>query len=226
MNFGMQSHNEKVELEKDSRLCFVNGSEKTLTYTGTWQYRYSDCAERVARNYSRDFYVDDEKNSYEFWSSRVSSALGEKYAYWNLGIGFGRANDLASDGAWLHKVKQNDIAIVCYGVNDIGQGMSDEQIKSDLSTIVEKLNEAGCEVILQTIPPFDYNEEITMRWLGLNEYIKTELSKKVLFVFDDVPYLSLSESEPQRAKYGGHPNEQGSAVWASALIKEMRGRGF
>jgi lysophospholipase L1-like esterase len=167
-----------------------------------------------------------EKNSYEFWSSRVSSALGEKYAYWNLGIGFGRANDLASDGAWLHKVKQNDIAIVCYGVNDIGQGMSDEQIKSDLSTIVEKLNEAGCEVILQTIPPFDYNEEITMRWLGLNEYIKTELSKKVLFVFDDVPYLSLSESEPQRAKYGGHPNEQGSAVWASALIKEMRRRGF
>lgn len=67
MNFGMQSHNEKVELEKDSRLCFVNGSEKTLTYTGTWQYRYSDCAERVARNYSRDFYVDDEKNSYEYY---------------------------------------------------------------------------------------------------------------------------------------------------------------
>lgn len=165
-------------------------------------------------------------NSYEFWNSRVSESLGEKYAYWNLGIGFGRANDAASDGVWLYQVKQNDIAVVCYGVNDICQGMSEEQIKSDLLTIVEKLNEAGCGVILQTVPPFNYNEERMARWLRINDYIKTELSKKVLFVFDVVPYLSLSEQEPQQAKFGGHPNEEGSKVWADALYKAMLENGF
>ncbi len=161
-------------------------------------------------------------NSYEFWNARVSGALGEKNAYWNLGIGFGRANDASSDGAWLHKIKQNDLVIVCYGVNDICQGMSEEQIKRDLATIVERLSEAGCQIILQTIPPFDYDKEKTERWLRINEYIKAVLSKRVALVFDNVPYLSKSESEPQIAKYGGHPNEQGCKVWAHALAEAIK----
>ncbi len=160
-------------------------------------------------------------NSYNFWNARVSESWGDKNAYWNLGIGFGRANDASSDGAWLYKAKQNDIVVVCFGVNDICQGMPKGQIKSDLLNIVEKLNEANCKVILQTIPPFDYDEERKARWLEINEYIKTTLSKKVEFVFDVVPYLSKSEDEPQIAKFGGHPNEQGSEVWAKALFKAI-----
>ncbi|MBO5374589.1 MAG: SGNH/GDSL hydrolase family protein [Clostridia bacterium] len=160
-------------------------------------------------------------NSYLFWNARVSEALGEEYAFWNLGIGFGRANDASSDGAWLYKVKQNDAVVVCYGVNDICQGMDEEQIKSDLSTIVDKLKEKGCMVILQTIPPFDYDKEKTEKWLRINEYIKTTLSKKVDLVFDNTPYLGKSEDEPQVAKYGGHPNEQGCEIWANALYNKI-----
>lgn len=161
-------------------------------------------------------------NSYNFWNALVSEACGNKNAYWNLGIGFGRANDASSDGAWLYKAKQNDIVVVCFGVNDMGQGFSEEQIKSDLSSIVEKLKSADCKVILQTIPPFDYNKEKTKLWQRLNQYIKTELSKRVELVFDVVPYLSKSKDEPQVAKFGGHPNEQGSRAWADALYESVK----
>ncbi len=62
------------------------------------------------------------ENSYLHWNAVLSEKLGSDYSYWNLGIGYGRANDAASDGAWLYKAKQNDIVFVCYGVNDIIQG--------------------------------------------------------------------------------------------------------
>ena len=165
-------------------------------------------------------------NCYGFWNALVSEMCGDKNAYWNLGIGFGRANDASSDGAWLYKAKQNDVVVVCFGVNDICQGFSEEQIRRDLDTIVERLNDAGCKVILQTIPPFDYDEEKAKRWLRINEYIKTTLANKVELAFDVVPYLGKSEREPHIAQYGGHPNEQGSAVWASALYEKIANSGI
>lgn len=68
-------------------------------------------------------------NSYTHWNAVLSEMLGREYAYWNLGLGFGRADDAASDGIWLYKAKQNDIVFVCYGVNDILQGYDAETIK-------------------------------------------------------------------------------------------------
>lgn len=35
------------------------------------------------------------------WDSKLEERLGEAYMYWNLSLGFGRANDAASDDAWL-----------------------------------------------------------------------------------------------------------------------------
>ena len=64
------------------------------------------------------------KNGYEHWNACLADKLGEDYAYWNLGLGYGRADDAASDGAWLYRAKQNDIVFVCYGVNDIIQGFT------------------------------------------------------------------------------------------------------
>ena len=165
-------------------------------------------------------------NSYDFWGARIARALGERCAVWNLGIGYGRASDAASDGAWLYKVKQNDLTIVCYGVNDLGQGHSEEEIRRDLATIVDRLKEAGCAVILETIPPFDYRAERAAIWQRLNDYIKTELSEKVDLVFDVAPLLGMGPEEPERARYGGHPNAEGSAVWAEALLCAIQGSGL
>ena len=159
-------------------------------------------------------------NSYLHWNARFAEKIGNGYAHWNLGLGYGRAEDAASDGAWLYKAKQNDIIFVCYGVNDILQGLPEEQIKSDLTYIVKRLKECGRTVILQTVPPFDYNAEDTLKWQRINDYIKTELISVVDAVFDNVDTLGESE-HPEVTKFGGHPDEIGCEVWANELYSAL-----
>lgn len=165
--------------------------------------------------------VGTQLNSYLHWNALLSEKIGDEYSFWNLGIGYGMANDAASNGAWLYKAKQNDIVFVCYGVNDILQGKTEEQIKSDLTYIVDVLKKDGKKVILQTVPPFDYIGENIEKWERINIYIKTVLKDRADFVFDNVPYLS--GDCPQIAKFDGHPSEEGCAIWADALYKEVMG---
>lgn len=159
-----------------------------------------------------------QNNSYLHWNALLSNKLSDDYSFWNLGIGFGRAEDAASDGAWLFKAKQNDIVVVCYGVNDILQGRKECQIKQDLTKIVKILKNDNIKVVLQTIPPFNYvNEKIDI-WKNLNNYIKNELSLKADLVFDVVDILKQDDEHPFNAKYGGHPNEEGCRMWADGLF--------
>ncbi len=160
-------------------------------------------------------------NSYDHWNSVVAEALGDRYAYWNLGLGYGRADDAATDSAWLYKAKQNDLVVVCYGVNDIYKGYTAEQIKTNLTVIVDKLHEAGCEVVLQSVPPFDYHDEYTDIWYEVNRYVREELSEKAELFFDCAKYLQKSEEEPYLAPFGGHPNAEGCKIWGDALAEKM-----
>ena len=165
--------------------------------------------------------VGTEINSYTHWNNIVAENIGTDYAYWNLGLGYGRADDAATDGAWLFKAKQSDIIVVCYGVNDIMREYSEDSIKNNLNTIVDKLKAYGKKVIIQTIPPFDYqNEKITI-WNNVNTYIKEELSKKTEFVFDCAEILALDKNRPHMAKYGGHPNAEGCKIWGDRFSKEL-----
>ncbi len=165
--------------------------------------------------------IGTKPNSYLHWNALLSEKLGNEYSYWNLGIGYGRANDAASDGAWLYKAKQNDIIFICFGANDILRGFSEKQIKADLLYIVESLKNLGKKVVLQTIPPFNYNEETTKKWNEVNKYILTELKEKVDLVFDNTQYLGKKE-KPQDAIYGGHPNEEGCKLWADTLFEKIK----
>ncbi len=155
--------------------------------------------------------------SYDFWHALLAERLGRGNAYWNLGLGFGRAMDAASDGIWLAKAKQNDAVVVCYGVNDLQNGHSAEQILTDLSTVLDKLHQAGCRVLLQTVPPFDYPEDIRVQWEAVNRGIRNELAPRADAFFDVAPVLGQDAEHPHLAKYGGHPNEDGSRAWAEAL---------
>lgn len=160
-------------------------------------------------------------NSYEHWNARLADMLGDAYSYWNLGLGFGRASDAASKGAWLYKAKQNDVVVVCYGVNDILQGASKEQLKQDLAAIVKELKASKKAVLLQTIPPFEYEGEYRQIWFEVNEYIKKELVKSADVVFDVVPVLQEKDT-PWHAKYGPHPDGQGCLLWAEALYPVLK----
>lgn len=162
-------------------------------------------------------------NGYAHWNALLSEKIGDEYAFWNLGLGFGRANDAASDGAWLYKAKQNDILFVCYGVNDILRGPGEEQVMSDLTYIVDTLKKLGKTVILQTVPPFDYSGDKIEKWHRINEYIRNELGKKADFLFDNVPVLGRGGEEAHRSRFGGHPNDEGCAVWAESLYEAVKG---
>ena len=161
-------------------------------------------------------------NKYTHWNALAADAIGEKYSYWNLGLGYGRAQDAASDGAWMFKAKQLDAAVVCFGTNDIGHDRELEQIKKDLLEIVLKLKAAGVKVLLQTLPPFDRKEGKQEKWLKVNEYVRKELAPQADAFFDVVPLLLDGPESEGKSKFNGHPNEMGSAIWAEKLIPVLK----
>ena len=167
--------------------------------------------------------IGTELNSYAHWNALLAGMLGAEAACWNLGIGYGRASDAASDGAWLYKAKHNDAVVVCFGVNDINQGHDAARIKADLAEIVRRLRQAGCRVLLQTVPPFDYDEAHTRVWNEVNAYLREELKNESDGFFDAALLLAGSAEEPQKARFGGHPDAEGCAVWARALYPVLRG---
>lgn len=164
--------------------------------------------------------IGTENNSYQHWNAVLAEHLGFDYAYWNLGLGYGRAEDAASDGIWLYKAKQNEMVFVCYGVNDLLQGAAAEEMKENLQKIATLLHEAGAYVVMQTIPPFDYSAELKEKWEEVNSFIKTKI-EHVDFVFDCVPVLAKSEADPHRVKYGKHPNAEGCKLWGEALFQAV-----
>lgn len=162
------------------------------------------------------------QNTYAHWSALIAENLPDEVACWNIGIGYGRANDAASCGAWMFKAKQNDYAIVCYGVNDINKGHSAEQIKKDFEIIIDKLQSAGIKVLLHTIPPYYYENGNFEKWQEVNDYIKNTLAAKADAFFDVVPYLVDPESPYGASRFGGHPNAEGSKIWADALLPVVK----
>ena len=163
-----------------------------------------------------------EPNSYTHYGARIAKILGSDYSFWDLGLGYGRANDAASLGAWFYKAKQVDVITVCYGVNDLLQGFPVEQTKKDMRTLAENLKKEGLTVILQTVPPFSYQGDNIRRWHELNEYIQTELSKVADGIFDVVPILGQGGDLSHMAKYGDHPDGEGHKVWSEALAPVLR----
>ena len=94
-----------------------------------------------------------------------------------------------------------------------------------LTFIIDALKKEEKKVVLQTIPPFNYQGEDVKKWERLNLYILTELKDKVDFVFDNTKVLGKKE-KPSDAMYGGHPDENGCEIWANVLFEEIREHGI
>ncbi len=160
-------------------------------------------------------------NSYKWWSAQIAQLSSKENSYWNIGIGFGRADDVATDKSWLFKAKQLDVITVCFGVNDICQGFSEEKVKENLTKIVKTFKANGTRVILFTIPPFDYDENKNKIWRNVNSYIKNQLFKDAL-IYDTVPILGMEAPNEHRAKFGGHPNVEGSTLLAKDFVSKIQ----
>lgn len=164
-------------------------------------------------------------NSYTHWNAVLAEKIGNGFSHWNLGVGFARASDSATGGAWLYKAKHCEIAVVCIGTNDLLQNLPEEQIRRDIKGTVELLLQSGVRVVLQTIPPFEYGERHIPIWQRLNEMIKTELADKVETVFDVGDAIGQPDA-PYKPIYGGHPNAEGCRIWGEKLYTAMKEKGI
>ncbi len=162
------------------------------------------------------------ENSYENFSARLSALVGSGYSYYNLGIGWGCAYDVANGGVWLDRAKYADIVFLCFGVNDIESDQTAEEIIANLSKITDSLKEAGCRVIIQTIPPFNQLGKKGDVFHKVNELIRGGLMGKADFVFDCVPLLSKSEENDSIPNFGPHPNGEGCRIWAEELYNKTK----
>jgi lysophospholipase L1-like esterase len=166
-------------------------------------------------------------DAYEYWVARIAEGLARSHSVWNIGSGWARAYDAASDGAWLHKVKHNDEVVIVLGVNDIGAGRSASQVLDDLQTIVAKLkvSRPDMTVILGTVPPFNFSGPQELDWRQINEAIRSHAIDGVDRVFDIAGALSqaaprdhLLMPEFMSDEHDAHPNgNAGSAVAAAFL---------
>lgn len=165
--------------------------------------------------------IGTEPGSYEGFVPQIASMLGEEYAVWNLGIGYARAADAAGDGSFLLKAKSCDAVVLCLGTNDLLQTGDPQRLIENLSSVVRLLHSAGTRLLVQALPPFDYEGEAIEKWQSVNRFIREEIGKE-FSVFDPVPFLSPDSSRPYAAVYGGHPNAEGCRKWAERLYVKMR----
>lgn len=159
--------------------------------------------------------------AYAHWVSLIAKALGSEKSVYNLGIGFARAYDAATDKGWLARAKRCDEVNVCLGVNDIINGRSAYQLKADLTYIVRALKNAGCRVVIFTVPPFDFYASKLTVWREVNEYIRFTLKNEADGFFDFAKVLGKEFPEEHIAKFGGHPNEEGSRAIAAEYLKSF-----
>lgn len=173
--------------------------------------------------------VRTEKDAYSYWAARIAEGLGTDYGLWNIGSGWGRAYDVAADGPWLNKAKQGDEVLIVLGVNDLDIGKrSAEELIQDLTAIIAKIKEANknAEIILSTVPPFNFEGEREDAWRSVNTAIRTNPPAGVDRVFDIASVLSMPAPAEHRvrAEYMSnsddpHPNGTAGKAVAEAFLK-------
>ena len=161
-----------------------------------------------------------EDDSFTHWVAQIDMGLPEAYSVWDLGIGYARAQDAASNGGWLERAGRCDTVHVCFGVNDLLRGRSDQEILQDLEQVITCLKDAGCKVILLTLPPFDLEGNVRKMWAQTNQAIRSELWKQADGLFDIAQVLGHPAPNEHQCRYGGHPDETGCRAVAEAYLAQ------
>ncbi|WP_018751055.1 SGNH/GDSL hydrolase family protein [Paenibacillus sanguinis] len=178
--------------------------------------------------------VRTRQDGYEYWVARIAEGLGADYGVWNLGSGWARAYDAAGDAAWLGKVKLGQVpgsgtqVVLALGVNDIDIGArTAEELLADLTSIISALrsHDPSAEIILFTVPPFNFKDEREQHWRKVNEILRNSALPGVDHVFDMAALLSRPEPEAhlERREFMSsaddpHPNGVAGQVVSDAFL--------
>jgi hypothetical protein len=169
-------------------------------------------------------------DTYGYWVAKIGVGLSPDIGVWNLGSGWARAADAASDGYWLYKAKQCDEVAVILGVNDFGSsGRTSAEVLADLTTIIGALkkNNPSTKTILFTIPTFNFTGTALTNWRAANTAIRTSPPAGTDRVFD----MAAVESRPapndgmlktQYMSGDAHPNDLAGTDIANAFLSWYR----
>lgn len=173
--------------------------------------------------------VRTKQDGYEYWVARIAEAWGSRVGVWNIGSGWGRAYDAATNGSWLHKAKQAEELMICLGVNDIDIGQrSAVQVLKDLNSIVYevKAHNPSTVIIMFTVPTFNFKEDRELVWRDVNEQIRSHAPVGVDYVFDiakvlsqPAPHDNLLKLEYMSNEFDPHPNGVAGKDIADAFLK-------
>ena len=160
-------------------------------------------------------------NAYAQWAAKIGNMISPEYAMWNLGLGFARGSDAATDGCWLWKAKQMDVVVLTCGVNDVlsgeykaGRPSTAGEIIGWLEKTVRLLKEAGVDVIISRIPPYEMNPRSYEEWRAVNLAIPAVAALYGCKVYDIESSLDGSAVLESRYLYNPHPNDEGGTAAA------------
>ncbi len=162
-------------------------------------------------------------NAYEQWAARIAMGMERQVSVWNIGLGYGRGEDAARNGAWLKKAARADVVNLCFGVNDLLSGGRDaDAVTSFLKETVDALHHADhpVKVVLFTIPPFDLQGEQERNWRAANQIIRED-GLGADYVFDFAAILGQDAPNEHRSIFGGHPDGRGGAMAAGEYLSHF-----
>ncbi|MBQ8369200.1 MAG: SGNH/GDSL hydrolase family protein [Clostridia bacterium] len=160
-------------------------------------------------------------NAYAMWVGKIAAMLAPDYPVWNIGLGFARGSDAATDDCWLWKAKQMDVVVLTCGVNDVlsgeyqaGRPSTAGEIIGWLEKTVRALKEAGVDVIISKIPPYEMNQRSYEEWRAANLAIPAVAALYGCKVYDIESSLDASAVLESRYLYNAHPDDNGGTAAA------------
>ncbi|WNS41374.1 SGNH/GDSL hydrolase family protein [Paenibacillus sp. MMS20-IR301] len=213
--------------------AFFSVSDKLQVLPGYIGYKKQVAKKLVFLGDSITQGVRTQKDAYSYWAARIAEGLGTEYGLWNIGSGWGRAYDVATDGAWLHKAEQGDEVLIVLGVNDLDIGArTADELLGDLTHIISRIKEAQPEaaVILSTVPPFNFEGAREEHWRKVNDTILNSPPAGVDRVFDIAAVLSVPSPAEHRIRpeymsdeFDPHPNGTAGKAVADAFLAWYKG---
>lgn len=166
--------------------------------------------------------------AYEYWAARIAQKLGDDYSLFNCGLGWARTSDAALNGDWLDRASESDVVVVAFGTNDIisGEyggdgGNTASEIDAYLRTVLDRLKEEQCSVIVFNAPPQDYRENLEAVRTEYNELLRSTCEEYGCFYFDFASLLCPAD-DPAKALYGGHPNGEAGEIVANEFLEQYK----
>ena len=170
--------------------------------------------------------IGSTRDSYGYWVAKIADGLGPDVGVWNLGSGWARAADAASDGYWLAKAKQCSEVAVILGINDIlNSSRTADQILADLTTVLGalKAHDPATRTILFTVPTFNLGGGNYATWKQVNDTIRAAPLPGADRVFDIAAVESRPAPDDGQLMVGysngdGHPNDTAGTAIADAFL--------